>query len=239
MNKLLNITALILLSAFSLFAQKNGGMWLPTELNEQEMKDLGLKISVKDIFDTTRPSIKDAIVQFGGGCTGEVISPQGLVLTNHHCGYEYIQYHSSVDNDLLKNGFWAKSRQHELPNEDLSVTFVVDITDITDKILAGVDGLSHEEAQKAIDDNIKRFQKETPRESYQHIVVKPMYDGNKYYAFLSETYNDVRLVAAPPQSIGKFGADTDNWKYPRHIHFQDICRQKQPSSSIFARQRSF
>lgn len=224
MNKLLNITALILLSAFSLFAQKNGGMWLPTELNEQEMKDLGLKISVKDIFDTTRPSIKDAIVQFGGGCTGEVISPQGLVLTNHHCGYEYIQYHSSVDNDLLKNGFWAKSRQHELPNEDLSVTFVVDITDITDKILAGVDGLSHEEAQKAIDDNIKRFQKETPRESYQHIVVKPMYDGNKYYAFLSETYNDVRLVAAPPQSIGKFGADTDNWKYPRHTGDFSIFR---------------
>lgn len=224
MNKLLNITTLILLSAFSLFAQKNGGMWLPTELNEQEMKDLGLKISVKDIFDTTRPSIKDAIVQFGGGCTGEVISPQGLVLTNHHCGYEYIQYHSSVDNDLLKNGFWAKSRQHELPNEDLSVTFVVDITDITDKILAGVDGLSHEEAQKAIDDNIKRFQKETPRESYQHIVVKPMYDGNKYYAFLSETYNDVRLVAAPPQSIGKFGADTDNWKYPRHTGDFSIFR---------------
>jgi len=224
MNKLLNITALILLSAFSLFAQKNGGMWLPTELNEQEMKDLGLKISVKDIFDTTRPSIKDAIVQFGGGCTGEVISPQGLVLTNHHCGYEYIQYHSSVDNDLLKNGFWAKSRQHELPNEDLSVTFVVDIYDITDKILAGVDGLSHEEAQKAIDDNIKRFQKETPRESYQHIVVKPMYDGNKYYAFLSETYNDVRLVAAPPQSIGKFGADTDNWKYPRHTGDFSIFR---------------
>lgn len=224
MNKLLNITALILLSAFSVLAQKNGGMWLPTELNEQEMKDLGLKISVKDIFDTTRPSIKDAIVQFGGGCTGEVISPQGLVLTNHHCGYEYIQYHSSVDNDLLKNGFWAKSRQHELPNEDLSVTFVVDIYDITDKILAGVDGLSHEEAQKAIDDNIKRFQKETPRESYQHIVVKPMYDGNKYYAFLSETYNDVRLVAAPPQSIGKFGADTDNWKYPRHTGDFSIFR---------------
>ena len=224
MNKLLNITTLILLSAFSLFAQKNGGMWLPTELNEQEMKDLGLKISVKDIFDTTRPSIKDAIVQFGGGCTGEVISPQGLVLTNHHCGYEYIQYHSSVDNDLLKNGFWAKSRQHELPNEDLSVTFVVDITDITDKILAGVDGLSHEEAQKAIDYNIKRFQKETPRESYQHIVVKPMYDGNKYYTFLSETYNDVRLVAAPPQSIGKFGADTDNWKYPRHTGDFSIFR---------------
>lgn len=224
MNKLLNITVLIVLSAFSVLAQKNGGMWLPTELNEQEMKDLGLKISVKDIFDTTRPSIKDAIVQFGGGCTGEVISPQGLVLTNHHCGYEYIQYHSSVDNDLLKNGFWAKSRQHELPNEDLSVTFVVDITDITDKILAGVDGLSHEEAQKAIDDNIKRFQKETPRESYQHIVVKPMYDGNKYYAFLSETYNDVRLVAAPPQSIGKFGADTDNWKYPRHTGDFSIFR---------------
>ncbi|RKV89579.1 MAG: hypothetical protein D8B59_02515 [Bacteroidetes bacterium] len=224
MSKLLNITVLIVLSAFSVLAQKNGGMWLPTELNEQEMKDLGLKISVKDIFDTTRPSIKDAIVQFGGGCTGEVISPQGLVLTNHHCGYEYIQYHSSVDNDLLKNGFWAKSRQHELPNEDLSVTFVVDIYDITDKILAGVDGLSHEEAQKAIDDNIKRFQKETPRESYQHIVVKPMYDGNKYYAFLSETYNDVRLVAAPPQSIGKFGADTDNWKYPRHTGDFSIFR---------------
>jgi hypothetical protein len=224
MNKLFNITFLIVLSAFPVLAQKNGGMWLPTELNEQEMKDLGLKISVKDIFDTTRPSIKDAIVQFGGGCTGEVISPQGLVLTNHHCGYEYIQYHSSVDNDLLKNGFWAKSRQHELPNEDLSVTFVVDITDITDKILAGVDGLSHEEAQKAIDDNIKRFQKETPRESYQHIVVKPMYDGNKYYAFLSETYNDVRLVAAPPQSIGKFGADTDNWKYPRHTGDFSIFR---------------
>ncbi|MDO4726907.1 MAG: S46 family peptidase [Porphyromonadaceae bacterium] len=216
MRRLFGFILLLFITGVFAFSQKSGGMWIPTELNEKEMKELGLQISVSDIFNTTRPSIKDAIVQFGGGCTGEVISPRGLVLTNHHCGYGEIQSHSSVDNDLLTNGFWAKNNKEELPNPDLSVTFVTEIHNVTQAVFANTANLSEAETQKVIEKNIEELKKDFPKKSYQHIVVKPMYAGNQYYAFVSETYRDIRLVGAPPQSIGKFGSDTDNWVWPRH-----------------------
>ena len=174
MKKLFYSTLFLIVFGISAIAQKNGGMWIPTELNEKEMKELGLEISVSDIFNTTRPSIKDAIVQFGGGCTGEIISPRGLVLTNHHCGYGEIQAHSSVDNDLLSNGFWAKNNSEELPNPDLSVTFVVEIHNVSEQILAGTSGLSDEEQAKVIEKNIDSLRKNFPHKAYQNIIVKPV-----------------------------------------------------------------
>jgi len=208
--------SILIASAFFSFslgiAQQYGGMWIPTELNEREMKDLGMKISAKDIFNTQKPSIKDAVVQFNGGCTAEIISPKGLLLTNHHCGYGQIQSHSTVQNDLLTNGFWAKNNGEELPNPGVTVDFIVDIQDVTDKILQGNSNL--ETAQ--INANIQKVSAEINPAAYQKVVIKPMYYGNKYYAYIIETFKDIRLVGAPPQSIGKFGSDTDNWVWPRH-----------------------
>lgn len=198
------------------FAQQYGGMWIPTEVNEKEMKELGMKISAKDIFDPTKASIKDAVVQFDGGCTAEIISGKGLLLTNHHCGYDNIQSHSTVENDLLTNGFWAKDMNGELPNPGVTVDFITDIKEVTKDILAGTDNLSGAELSKKINDNIDAYKKAQKIESYQTISVRPMYYGNKYYAFVIETYKDIRLVGAPPSSIGKYGSDTDNWVWPRH-----------------------
>lgn len=211
---------ILIASAFFSFslgmAQQYGGMWIPTELNEKEMKDLGMKISAKDIFNTQKPSIKDAVVQFNGGCTAEIISPKGLLLTNHHCGYGQIQAHSTVQNDLLSNGFWAKNMGTELPNPGVTVDFIVDIKEVTNQILEGTDKLQEPELAKKIASNIEIYKNSQKTESYQSISVKPMYYGNKFYAYVIETYKDVRLVGAPPQSIGKFGSDTDNWVWPRH-----------------------
>ncbi|MBD8082537.1 S46 family peptidase [Chryseobacterium caseinilyticum] len=199
--------------SFSLgFAQQYGGMWIPTELNEKEMKDLGMKISAKDIFNTQKPSIKDAVVQFNGGCTAEIISPKGLLLTNHHCGYSQIQSHSTVQNDLLSNGFWAKNSTEELANPGVTVDFIVDIKDVTKEVLEGNPYLD----VATINANIQKVQSTTKTESGQKVMVRPMYYGNKYYAFVIDTFKDIRLVGAPPQSIGKFGSDTDNWVWPRH-----------------------
>lgn len=211
----------ILLSAFALsavmtLAQQYGGMWIPTEVNEKEMKELGMKISAKDIFDPSKASIKDAVVHFDGGCTAEIISPKGLLLTNHHCGYDNIQSHSTVENDLLTNGFWAKDMTGELPNPGVTVDFITDIKEVSKDILAGTDNLSGADLSKKINDNIDAYKKGQKIESYQTISVKPMYYGNKYYAYVIETYKDVRLVGAPPSSIGKYGSDTDNWVWPRH-----------------------
>lgn len=206
----------LFLPTMLMFGQQYGGMWMPTELNEKEMKELGMKISAKDIFNPNKPSIKDAVVQFDGGCTAEIISPKGLILTNHHCGYSSIQHHSSVENDLLTNGFWAKNNGEELPNPGVTVDFIVDIKDITNLILNGTNGLSTEKLEQKIAENINAYKKSQKIESYQKIVVKPMYYGNKYYAYIIDTYKDIRLVGAPPQAIGKFGSDTDNWVWPRH-----------------------
>ncbi len=211
----------ILLSALFLpavmaFGQQYGGMWIPTELNEKEMKDLGMKISAKDIFDPSKASIKDAVVQFDGGCTAEIISPKGLLLTNHHCGYDNIQSHSTVENDLLTNGFWAKDMTGELPNPGVTVDFITDIKEVTAQILSGTENLTGADLSKKVNENIEAYKKAQKTESYQTISVRSMYYGNKYYAYVIETYKDIRLVGAPPSSIGKYGSDTDNWVWPRH-----------------------
>jgi len=206
----------LLLPAVMTFAQQYGGMWIPTELNEKEMKDLGMKISAKDIFDPSKASIKDAVVQFDGGCTAEIISPKGLLLTNHHCGYDNIQSHSTVENDLLTNGFWAKDMNGELPNPGVTVDFITDIKEVTKNILADTEGLTGKDLDSKIKQNTDAYIASQKTESYQKISVKSMYYGNKFYAYVIETYKDIRLVGAPPSAIGKYGSDTDNWVWPRH-----------------------
>lgn len=204
-------------NASSLVAQTGGGMWIPNQLNEKEMKELGMKISSKQIFNTYNPSIKDAIAHFGGGCTSEVISPKGLLLTNHHCGYYSIQSHSTVTNDLLTHGFWASNYEEEKPNEGLKATFIVDIIDVTSQILLGIsDNFTEQQRNIIIKNNINKISSTIKKEDYQNITILPFYNGNQYYAFITETYEDIRLVGAPPSSIGKYGSDTDNWMWPRH-----------------------
>lgn len=216
MNRKNILLSAILFPAVMAFGQQYGGMWIPTELNEKEMKDLGMKISAKDIFDPSKPSIKDAVVQFNGGCTAEIISPQGLLLTNHHCGYGIIQGHSSVKNDYLSDGFWAKDMNGELANPGVTVDFIADIKEVTSQVLAGTQNLDDKASQAAINANIEKVKAGFKLEDWQKVVIKPVYYGNKYYAYIIETYKDIRLVGAPPSSIGKFGSDTDNWVWPRH-----------------------
>ena len=215
------ITLLFALLLFWLsgFAQQ-GGMWLPSLLegmNAKEMKSLGMKMSVKDIYEVNKSSLKDAVPHFNGGCTAEMISNKGLLLTNHHCGYSQIQSHSTLANDYLTNGFWAKKQEEELPNENLSVTFIVRVEDITSKVLVDTEALVNEEARTAkIESNINNVLRNTPKEEWQECRVRAFYEGNQYLLFVVETFKDVRLVGAPPSSIGKFGSDTDNWVWPRH-----------------------
>lgn len=210
---------LIILFVVPIYAQQ-GGMWIPSLLkgmNETEMRNLGMKISADDIYSVNHSSLKDAVPHFDGGCTAEVISPKGLILTNHHCGYDNIQSHSSVEHDYLTDGFWAYKMEDELPNKDLFVTFIVKIEDVTNKVLEGVVNLPTEaEKQKKIQDNISMLSKTLPKEAWQENSIRTFYDGNQYILFLTETFRDVRLVGAPPSSIGKFGSDTDNWVWPRH-----------------------
>jgi hypothetical protein len=210
---------LLLLFVVQTQAQQ-GGMWIPSLLqgmNEKEMKNLGMKMTAADIYSVNTSSLKDAVPHFNGGCTSEVISPKGLILTNHHCGFDAIQTHSSVEHDYLTNGFWAYSLAEELPNEDLEVTFIVKIEDVTSKVLEGVAALTSEaDKQKKIQENITALNKSLPKESWQENKIRTFYEGNQYMLFVTETYKDVRLVGAPPSSIGKFGSDTDNWVWPRH-----------------------
>ena len=205
-----------------------GGMWIPSLLegmNEQEMYALGSKLSAQDIYDVNNSSLKDAIGHFNGGCTSEVISPKGLLLTNHHCGFSQIQSHSSLENDYIKNGFWAMSLEEELPNKGLFVEFIVRIEDVTEQILDGVtDEMTEREKQAKIDSNSNGVQKVAAKEDRQNTKVKAFYKGNQYFLFVTERYNDVRLVGAPPASIGKFGSDTDNWMFPRHTGDFSIFR---------------
>ncbi len=197
-----------------------GGMWVPSLLegmNEQEMQLLGSKMTAKDIYDVNNSSLKDAIAHFGGGCTSEIISPNGLLLTNHHCGYGVIQSHSSVDHDYLKDGFWAMSYEEELPNESLSATFIKRIDDVTAQVFEGIsDDMDEAEKMKIVNQNILKVNKDVQKEEWQDSYVRSFYKGNQYLLFVTEVYTDVRLVGAPPTSIGKFGADTDNWMWPRH-----------------------
>ena len=206
-------------SVIVLHAQQ-GGMWIPSLLegmNAKEMKTLGMKMTVADIYSVNKSSLKDAAPHFNGGCSSEVISDKGLLLTNHHCGYGQIQAHSTLQNDYLANGFWAKSLAEELPNKNLKVTFMVRIDDVTKQVLKGTESITDEtEKAKLIEKNIAEVIKTAPKEAWQENSVKAFYDGNQYILFVTETFKDVRLVGAPPSSIGKFGSDTDNWVWPRH-----------------------
>ena len=214
-----HLKLLLLLFVVQVQAQQ-GGMWIPSLLqgmNEKEMKNLGMKMTAADIYSVNKSSLKDAVPHFNGGCTSEVISPKGLLLTNHHCGFDAIQNQSSVDHDYLTNGFWAYKMSEELPNEDLVVTFIVKIEDVTSKVLEGTAALATElEKQKKIQENISLLSNSLPKESWQENKIRTFYEGNQYLLFVTETYKDVRLVGAPPSSIGKFGSDTDNWVWPRH-----------------------
>ena len=201
------------------FGFAHEGMWIPStlaKLVEGNMQDAGLKISAEDIYSINQSSIKDAIVHFGGGCTASVISEQGMILTNHHCGYSQIQAHSSVENDYLKDGFWAMNKSEELQNPNLTATFVVRIEDVTDRILKTVEGLEGDERMAAIAGLSSSIEKEATEGNHYEAKVKPYFYGNAYYMIVTETYRDVRLVGTPPSSIGKFGGDSDNWSWPRH-----------------------
>ena len=218
----INLILLLLISyllPLTLTAQQ-GGMWIPSLLegmNAKEMKSLGMKMSVSDIYNINKSSLKDAVPHFNGGCTAEMISNQGLLLTNHHCGYGQIQAHSSVQNDYLTDGFWAKNLSEELPNKNLEVTFIVRIEDVTKKVLADTQNLKDETLRNAqIERNIASLVQNSPKESWQENRIRAFYEGNQYILFVVETFKDVRLVGAPPSAIGKFGSDTDNWVWPRH-----------------------
>lgn len=211
----------LLLVLFVIQSQaQQGGMWIPSLLkgmNENEMKTLGMKLTADQIYSVNKSSLKDAVPQFDGGCTAEVISDKGLILTNHHCGYDNIQSHSTVEHDYLTDGFWAYKMEDELPNKGVVVSFVVRIEDVTTKVIDGVATLTSEsEKQKKIQENISNLTKTLPKESWQENSIRTFYDGNQYILFVTETFKDIRLVGAPPSSIGKFGSDTDNWVWPRH-----------------------
>lgn len=217
---------LSLLTTFTLAGHADEGMWMLTDLKKQNaavMYDMGLDISIDDVYSPDNISLKDAVVHFGGGCTGEVISAEGLVLTNHHCGYGYIQQHSSVEHDYLTDGFWAMTREQELPCEGLTITFIDKILDVTtyvkeqlkkDEDPEGLNYLSPSYLSKVAARFAKKEKIKT--DEFTVLELKPFYGANKYYLFVKTVYKDIRMVGAPPSSIGKFGADTDNWMWPRH-----------------------
>lgn len=210
--------ALFLLTSLQL--QATEGMWIPTLLGaiEDDMQAFGLELSADDIYSINHSSLKDAIVHFNGGCTAEVISKDGLLLTNHHCGYSQIQYHSSLENNYLKDGFWAKTRANELVNPSLYATFIVRIDDVTKQLLDGVtEGMTASERAAIIAKNEEKVVAATLEGTTNLDAFVRAYNyGNSYFVIVTKDYTDVRLVGAPPSAIGKFGGDTDNWVWPRH-----------------------
>ncbi len=218
MKRILILVTFLSITIQSSFAGE--GMWLPLflqSLNEAEMRSLGMKMSAEDIYSVNQGSLKDAIVHFGGFCTAEVISGSGLLLTNHHCGYRQIQSHSSVENNLLKDGFWADGHQEELPNPGLFAKFIQNIEDISGAALMGItEDMDPKDRQAAIDKNLEAIKAKYTLKDFEEISIKPFYNGNQYFLFKTVSFPDVRLVGTPPESIGKFGSDTDNWVWPRH-----------------------
>jgi Peptidase S46 len=196
------------------------GMWLPIflkQLNEADMQSKGMKVSADAIYSVNNSSMKDAVVLFGGGCTGEIISEQGLLLTNHHCGFSQIQSHSSLEKDYIKNGFWAYSAEEELACPGLTVTFIIRIEDVTQKMLSQLPaGIVEPERDLKIKELAATMEKAAVEGTHYTASIRPFYNGNQFYMFVMETFKDVRMVGAPPSSIGKFGGDTDNWMWPRH-----------------------
>jgi hypothetical protein len=218
-NRLL-IYWLLLTTLLPTALRADEGMWIPIlieKYNIKLMQEKGFKLTAEDIYSVNKACMKDAIVQFGGGCTGELISGDGLLITNHHCGYGQIQKHSTLDHDYLTNGFWAMSREEELPNPGLSVTFLKRMEDVTEKVMIGLtEGMDDAEIDKLIRSNISSITKDATDGTDYSASVRPFYMGKQYFLFVNESFTDVRLVGAPPSAIGKFGGETDNWVWPRH-----------------------
>lgn len=218
-NKLL-ISWLLLTALLIPALRADEGMWIPLlieKYNIKLMQEKGFKLSAEDIYSVNKACMKDAIVHFGGGCTGEVISADGLLITNHHCGYGQIQKHSTLDHDYLTNGFWAMSGKEELPNPGLSVTFLRRMEDVTEQVLKGVtDCIDDPDRNNLINANITAIIKNATEGTGYAASVRPFYMGKQFFLFVNEAFRDVRLVGAPPSSIGKFGGETDNWIWPHH-----------------------
>lgn len=208
---------LVILSFNSVLARE--GMWIPTLLNKyniEEMKQMGFRLTADDIYSVNHVSMKDAVVLFGSGCTGELISGEGLLITNHHCGFDAIQNHSTVEHDYLTNGFWAKNKEEELSNPELSVKFLELMDDVTDRVLAETEGKPVDSVAVIISRNTRRIIAEASKKGKFEASVQPLFYGNQYFLYVYQVFRDIRLVGAPPSSIGKFGGDTDNWMWPRH-----------------------
>jgi hypothetical protein len=231
-------TTLFLLSILLLAIPRikaDEGMWLPMfikTLNIVEMQKMGLKLTADELYSPDQPSLKDAIVGLSNGpapsgffCTAELVSDKGLLFTNHHCGYDFIQKHSSIEHDYLKDGFWSMSMEEELPNEGLSASVLMYMADVTDSIIPQLsDTLSETERSKIVSEIKSRLKKQASEDGKYNVVIKGFFAGNEYYMYVYQVYNDVRLVGAPPSSIGKFGGNTDNWMWPRHTGDFSIFR---------------
>ena len=208
-------------------ARADEGMWIPALLqkNEAEMQAMGMKITADDIYSINHSSMKDAVVLFGGGCTGEIVSDQGLLLTNHHCGFDWIQRHSTVEHDYLTDGFWAMTMEEELPCPGLTAIMLKNMVDVTDKVLSGItDRTTDEERAKIIKENIHNIIESVKNDTEYEVSIESFYIGNQYFMMYNEVFKDVRMVGAPPSNIGKFGGDTDNWVWPRHTGDFSIFR---------------
>ena len=219
----------VLLSIISvLYAIADEGMWLPSLISQRiaDMQAKGFRLTAEDIYSINQASLKDAVVLFGRGCSAELVSPEGLILTNHHCGYAQIQKHSSVEHDYLKDGFWAMNRKEELPNEGLTVSFLERMEDVTSVILKGYESsMSENERINIIRHNSEELIKSvTEGQKSLRATVESLYYGNQYFLFIYREFSDIRLVGAPPSSIGKFGGETDNWTWPRHTGDFSIFR---------------
>ncbi|MDC1107136.1 S46 family peptidase [Prolixibacteraceae bacterium] len=217
LRKMMFLGVVILSTSIASIADE--GMWIPTLLKKYNMEDLqrlGFHLTAEDIYSVNHESLKDAVALFGEGCTGEVISPDGLLLTNHHCGYSSIQSLSSVEDNLLKDGFWAQKRSDELHSPALKVRFLERMEDVTDKIILDLDTLSKVQQKEKIKERILALTNTMNQKPYTEAIVKPLLYGNQYFLYVYKIYKDIRLVGAPPSSIGKFGGDTDNWVWPRH-----------------------
>ncbi len=220
--KKLSLILLLTLFVYRL-AVADEGMWLPSliyKLNISEMQQMGLELSAEDIYSINHSSLKDAVVALDrGSCTAEVVSNDGLLLTNHHCGFGEIQQHSSVEHDYLQDGFWAMSREEELPNPGKTVTFLISIEDVTEQVLADVtDQMREEERTNKVNAVAAELERKAKGDTHYETYVRSFFNSNKYFLFVVETFRDIRLVGAPPQALGKFGGDTDNWMWPRHTN---------------------
>ena len=219
---------ILFLLVASPFLRADEGMWLPALISQRiaDMQAKGFKLSAEDVYSVNQASLKDAVVLFGSGCTGELVSDEGLLFTNHHCGYSYIQRHSSVEHDYLKDGFWAMNRKEEIPNPGLTVSFLERMEEVTEAVLKGYEsGMSEAQRDSVVRANSAVLTRAATAEGKGlRASVEALFYGNQYFLFVFKVYRDVRLVGAPPSSIGKFGGDTDNWMWPRHTGDFSIFR---------------